>query len=88
MNWDVTESTLYFDNLLQNIIDGAAACEEVKRSKKLSKILELILLFGNYMNSGSRNGQAFAFEMSFLPKVKNFVGFIVNYFTFFVAVLV
>uniref|UniRef100_A0A146LK79 Protein diaphanous 3 n=1 Tax=Lygus hesperus TaxID=30085 RepID=A0A146LK79_LYGHE len=52
-----------------NIIDGAAACEEVKKSKKLSKILELILLFGNFMNSGSRNGQAFAFEMSFLPKL-------------------
>lgn len=46
-----------------------SACEEVQKSKKLAKILELILLMGNYMNSGSRNGQAFAFEISFLPKV-------------------
>ncbi|CAB0007521.1 unnamed protein product [Nesidiocoris tenuis] len=52
-----------------NIIDGAAACEEVKKSKKLSKILELILMIGNFMNSGSRNGQAFAFEISYLPKL-------------------
>ncbi|XP_014259782.1 protein diaphanous [Cimex lectularius] len=52
-----------------DIVAGTAACEEVKKSKKLAKILELILLLGNYMNSGSKNGQAFAFEMSFLPKL-------------------
>lgn len=48
---------------------ATAACEEVKKSQKFAKLLELILLLGNYMNSGSRNAQAFGFEMSFLTKV-------------------
>ncbi|KAK9508062.1 hypothetical protein O3M35_007806 [Rhynocoris fuscipes] len=52
-----------------DIVACTSACEEVKKSKKLAKILELILLMGNYMNSGSRNGQAFAFEINFLPKL-------------------
>ncbi|KAK6645426.1 hypothetical protein RUM43_001703 [Polyplax serrata] len=52
-----------------DIVAGTAACEEVKRSNKFARILELILLLGNYMNSGSRNGQAFGFEISFLPKL-------------------
>lgn len=51
------------------IIAGTAACEEVKSGSKFNKMLELILLLGNYMNSGSRNGQAYGFEISFLPKV-------------------
>jgi hypothetical protein len=55
---------------LQDIVAGTAACEEVKASKKFAQILELILLVGNYMNSGSKNGQAFGFEISFLPKVR------------------
>ena len=54
----------------QDIVAAAAACEEVKSSKKFAQILELILLVGNYMNSGSKNGQAFGFEISFLPKVR------------------
>jgi len=54
----------------QDIVAAAAACEEVKSSKKFAQILELILLVGNYMNTGSKNGQAFGFEISFLPKVR------------------
>lgn len=54
-----------------DIVSGTAACEEVKTSKKFAKILELILLFGNYMNSGSKNGEAFGFEISFLTKLTN-----------------
>lgn len=54
-----------------DIVAGTAACEEIKTSKKFAKILELILLFGNYMNSGSKNGQAFGFEISFLTKLTN-----------------
>lgn len=52
-----------------DIVAGTTACEEVRRSKKFAEILELILLLGNVMNSGSRNGQAFGFEISFLPKL-------------------
>ncbi|XP_074040398.1 diaphanous related formin 1 isoform X3 [Leptinotarsa decemlineata] len=52
-----------------DIVAATAACEEVKKSKKFAKVLELILLMGNYMNSGSKNAQAFGFEMSFLTKL-------------------
>lgn len=65
---------LRFEELVQDvkpdIVAGTTACEEVKASKKFAKILELILLLGNYMNSGSKNGQAFGFEISFLTKVR------------------
>jgi len=54
----------------QDIVAATEACEEVKASKKFAQILELILLVGNYMNTGSKNGQAFGFEISFLPKVR------------------
>lgn len=55
----------------QDIVAGTAACEEMKTSQKFARMLELILLMGNYMNSGSKNEAAFGFEISFLPKVKN-----------------
>ncbi|XP_046616258.1 protein diaphanous isoform X6 [Neodiprion virginianus] len=64
---------LHYEELVQDvkpdIVAGTAACEEVKISKKFAKILELILLLGNYMNTGSKNGQAFGFEISFLTKL-------------------
>ncbi|XP_058799621.1 protein diaphanous isoform X2 [Phymastichus coffea] len=64
---------LKFEELVQDvkpdIVAGTAACEEVKNSIKFKKILELILLLGNYMNSGSKNGPAYGFEISFLTKL-------------------
>lgn len=66
---------LNFNDMVQDvkpdIVAGNAACGEVKTSKKFAKILELTLLFGNFMNSGSKNGQAFGFEISFLTKLTN-----------------
>lgn len=52
-----------------DIVAATAACQEIKTSKKFAKILELILLLGNYMNSGTRNEAAFGFEISFLTKL-------------------
>lgn len=52
-----------------DIVAVTAACEEVRTSRKFAKILELILLLGNYMNSGSKNEAAFGFEISFLTKL-------------------
>ncbi|XP_018057951.1 PREDICTED: protein diaphanous [Atta colombica] len=64
---------LRYEELIQDIkpdiVAATTACEEVKSSKKFARILELILLLGNYMNSGSKNGQAFGFEISFLTKL-------------------
>ena len=47
------------------------ALEEVKSSKKLAGIMELILLMGNYMNAGSRNEQSIGFELNYLTKVRS-----------------
>lgn len=80
----------HFPEMVQDIkpaiIAGTAACEEVKSGVKFNKILELILLFGNYMNSGSRNGQAYGFEINFLPKVCAYLQsrtFVINVDLFF-----
>lgn len=50
---------------------GMATCEAIRESKKLSKILEIVLLCGNFLNSGSTRGPAFGFELSFLTKLEN-----------------
>ncbi|XP_074596362.1 protein diaphanous-like [Brevipalpus obovatus] len=64
-----------FSELVQDIkpdiVAATAACDEVKKSKRFATILRLVLLFGNYMNSGSRNGEAFGFEISYLPKLSS-----------------
>lgn len=52
-----------------DIVAATAACEEVKKSAKFAKILEIILLIGNIMNSGSKNAQSVGFDISYLPKV-------------------
>lgn len=54
-----------------HIVSATAACEEVKKSKKFARILELILLFGNIMNTGSKNAQSVGFDISYLPKLSN-----------------
>ncbi|XP_054279707.1 protein diaphanous isoform X2 [Macrosteles quadrilineatus] len=66
---------LHYTEIVQDIkpdiVAATAACEEVKQSRKFAQMLELVLLLGNIMNSGSRNGQAFGFEISYLPKLSS-----------------
>ncbi len=45
------------NNIRPDIMNVTFACEEVKKSEGFSLLLELVLLVGNYMNSGSRNAQ-------------------------------
>ncbi|KAL3878567.1 hypothetical protein ACJMK2_030904 [Sinanodonta woodiana] len=54
-----------------DLVNAREACEEVRNSSKFSRILELILLFGNVLNAGSRNAQSPGFEISFLSKLQN-----------------
>ena len=65
---------LTFEEQLSNVrpdmMNVTFACEEVKKSESFSKLLELVLLVGNYMNAGSRNAQTFGFNLSFLCKVR------------------
>lgn len=57
------------NNIRPDIMNVTFACEEVKKSEGFSRLLELVLLVGNYMNSGSRNAQTFGFNIAFLCKV-------------------
>uniref|UniRef100_A0A5F8GSE5 Diaphanous related formin 3 n=1 Tax=Monodelphis domestica TaxID=13616 RepID=A0A5F8GSE5_MONDO len=59
------------NSLKPDILAVSAACEEIKKSKSFSKLLELVLLMGNYMNAGSRNAQTFGFNLSSLCKLKD-----------------
>ena len=44
------------------------ACKELVSSKKLRKVLEVVLAFGNYMNRGNR-GNASGFRLTSLNKI-------------------
>ncbi|XP_065815133.1 protein diaphanous homolog 1 [Labrus bergylta] len=59
------------NNIKPDIVSVTAACEELRKSQTFSKLLEIILLVGNYMNSGSRNGKAFGFSISYLCKLRD-----------------
>lgn len=48
---------------------GTAACEEITSSNKFGKILSLILSIGNFMNSGSKIGEATGFELAVLTEM-------------------
>lgn len=56
-------------DLEPEIVTAIDACNEIRTSKKLAKIFELILVVGNFMNSGSIYAPAFGFEISFLTKL-------------------
>ncbi|XP_060935124.1 protein diaphanous homolog 1 [Limanda limanda] len=59
------------NNIKPDVVSVTAACEELRQSKNFSTLLEIILLLGNYMNSGSRNGKAFGFSISYLCKLRD-----------------
>ena len=66
---------LRFPEIVQDckpcIVSVTAACQEIMRSVKFARILELILLIGNIMNTGSRLEQSVGFDISYLPKLSN-----------------
>ncbi|XP_047440383.1 protein diaphanous homolog 1 isoform X2 [Mugil cephalus] len=59
------------NNIKPDVVSVTAACEELRKSETFSKLLQIILLVGNYMNSGSRNGNAFGFSISYLCKLRD-----------------
>ena len=56
--------------LRPDMLAVSAACEEVRRSAAFRRLLQLLLLLGNYMNAGSRNAQSYGFHLSSLCKVR------------------
>ncbi|XP_053179601.1 protein diaphanous homolog 1, partial [Scomber japonicus] len=59
------------NNIKPDVVSVTAACEEMSKSQSFTKLLEIILLVGNYMNAGSRNGKAFGFSISYLCKLRD-----------------
>nr|ALX18034.1 diaphanous-related formin [Lymnaea stagnalis]ALX18035.1 diaphanous-related formin [Lymnaea stagnalis] len=53
-----------------DLVSATEACDEIKNSRRFAKLLELLLLMGNYLNSGSRNAQSIGFDISFLTKLE------------------
>jgi diaphanous 2 len=57
------------DEIKHELTAGIQACIDVKNSDKFQKLLEFLLLVGNFMNSGSQNlERSHGFDMKFLPK--------------------
>ncbi|KAK2853873.1 hypothetical protein Q5P01_006534 [Channa striata] len=61
----------HVNNLRPDILAVNAACDEVRKSRSFGRLLELVLLLGNYMNSGSRNAQSYGFDLGSLCKLKD-----------------
>lgn len=53
----------------ESIAVVTAAVKQVRNSKLLPKMLELVLAMGNYLNAGSFRGGAYGFKMETLPKL-------------------
>lgn len=48
---------------------GTQVCADLRANEKFQKLLEILLLVGNFMNSGSSNLEAsIGFDMRYLPK--------------------
>jgi hypothetical protein len=53
----------------QDVKSVLEASKEVRHSPKLKKVMEVILLMGNYMNSSNKNaGPVHGFKIDFLAK--------------------
>merc|ERR1712223_1951854 len=59
---------IWYAELKPKIVAILEASKEVQRSKRLKKMLEIILAFGNYMNRGQR-GNAVGFKLSSLTRI-------------------
>lgn len=59
------------NNVKPDVVSVTAACQELSESQTFAQLLQIILLVGNYMNSGSRNGKAFGFSISYLCKLRD-----------------
>ena len=56
----------------QDLVNSREASDELMSSKKFQKLLEIILMVGNYLNTGSRNAQSLGFDLNYLTKVSTY----------------
>lgn len=55
-----------FKEIKDDLAAGIESCEDVKKSEKFQKLLEVFLLVGNFLNSGSNSLEgSIGFDMKF-----------------------
>ena len=45
------------------------ACDALDRSNEFLEVLRYVLAIGNYLNSGTAKGNAYGFQLKYLPQV-------------------
>ena len=58
-----------YDAMMETVSCYKNSCIELEQNKDLPQILSLILTVGNYMNGGTRKGQADGFDLDILTKL-------------------
>lgn len=79
---DLRQHKLYVDGMLQmeeftpsiealrpQVANYIGVCQEILTNRSLKEFLKLILITGNFINSGSYAGNAFGFRLNTLPKL-------------------
>merc|ERR1712228_545651 len=54
------------DSLLAQYKTIGKACDKIRNNKNLKLLLTIVLAFGNHMNSGTRKGQTYGFDLKIL----------------------
>jgi hypothetical protein len=50
------------------------ACHELDKSEEFLEVLRYVLAIGNYLNAGTPKGNAYGFQLKYLPKLMEFRG--------------
>lgn len=59
------------DNLAAQLRQIEGACAEIETAEALQVVLRVVLLVGNFLNAGGKNGGAKGFSIDTLPKLKH-----------------
>lgn len=60
-----------YNEMAQKVTSCSKVIKQIADSKALLRVLEYVLAMGNYMNSGTKKGDAYGFEISYLTQLAN-----------------
>ena len=55
------------------------ACHELDNSVEFLEVLRYVLAIGNYLNAGTQKGNAYGFQLKYLPKVSILLLYTITY---------
>lgn len=67
--WYVGSVPLIMAVFVQTLNLAWKSTKELKKSKAFVEVLKFVLAIGNYLNFGTRQGAAYGYKLSVLPKV-------------------